>query len=151
MNARNNIIYATDVSSGGNVELLAEKRGTLLFTNNWIREGYFNWVEATYGGSITEAGTVTDDSTGLDVFANANFASSLYDLHLLASLDVSTALAAGVPGITEEYVMHLTSQPRSGTDLGAFGSGVQSTSSPSISPTKAPTTSPTQVSDYTRL
>mmetsp|Transcript_30671 Transcript_30671/g.56760 ORF Transcript_30671/g.56760 Transcript_30671/m.56760 type:complete len:370 (+) Transcript_30671:1245-2354(+) len=141
MDARNNVIYVADDSAGSNLELLAEKRGTLLFTNNWVRPGYFNWVSATYGGSVTEVGTVLESGTET-IFTNSNFDAPPYDLHLAASLDFSAGNAPGVTPVGEEYVMHVSNQIRSNLDLGAFGYG-QLPPPPTGSPTSPPSLSPT--------
>jgi len=146
MDARNNIIYVTDTNN--NLELLAEKRGSLLLRNNWLRPGYFDWVEATYGGSITEVGTVLEDST--PIFDDASFDSDPYDLHLAASLLFGTTIDPSAPPVTSEYVMHVASQSRSANDLGAYGYGAGPvTPGPTANPTtpspttKSPTNSPT--------
>lgn len=124
--ARNNIIYVK--SAGSELELLSENRGMLILRTNWMKAGYALSFENQGSGSVTLFDTVTGTDPG---FADVNFTTSI-DVRLSGHLLPSAALATGVPTVDHEYVLHATSEPRTSTDIGAYGYGI--TNSKTASP-----------------
>ncbi len=113
---RGNIFYTT--APGGDVELVAQD-GDLAWGWNWIKPGF----ATSFAGAT---GTITDLGGRLEGSAPGFVDAAGGDLRLRADAmarDVGAPLAAGVPAVSEQYVVHraAVARPVDGPlDLGAF-------------------------------
>lgn len=135
--ARNNIFY-TD-ATGNNLELLSEKRGSLVLRSNWIKANYVHSFETSGSGSTTEYNTISGTSPG---FQDPSFQSSL-DVRLSGPMLSSAALPSNAPAVTREYALHTSSRMRSSDDIGAYGYATNSAPTSTPAPTPAPITDST--------
>ena len=123
--ARNNIIYVTSTNVGDQLELLAENRGTLLMSNNFLKNGYVNSFVLCDIGKIVNDNPILSDglTTNPGIFLDPNFATTL-NVRLSKSLGPVAPLDKTWPKVQMQYsydagwVWHESRTTT--TDIGAF-------------------------------
>ena len=120
-----NILYVTSTNVGDQLELLAENRGTLLMSNNFIKDGYVNSFVLCDIGKLVNDNPILSDGYSVNpgIFLDPNFATT-FNVRLSKSLGPVAPLDSTWPKVQMQYSYDaggVWSERRiTATDIGAF-------------------------------